>query len=29
MAFVLEHFPERVVNIPPEPFRGERRVESE
>lgn len=29
IAFVLDFFPERIVNIPSEPYRGERRRESE
>jgi CBS domain-containing protein len=29
IAFVLDHFPERILNMPTEPYRGERRRESE
>jgi CBS domain-containing protein len=29
IAYVLDYFPERIVNIPSEPYRGERRRESE
>jgi CBS domain-containing protein len=29
IAFVLDHFPERILNVPTQPYRGERRRESE
>ena len=29
IAYVLDHFPERILNMPTEPYRGERRRESE
>jgi CBS domain-containing protein len=29
IAYVLDYFPERIVNMPTEPYRGERRRESE